>query len=136
MDYQIRTPATNSTKPPRLLDQVRAAIRMKHYSQRTEEAYVHWTRHFILFHGKRHLVEMGEPDVGQFLKHLALNKRVAASTQNQALNALLFLYSNVLKNRLANCPTSFGQRGQSDCLLYLDKMKLSDSLPRSRGTTV
>jgi integron integrase len=108
MDYQIRAPATNSTKPPpRLLDQVRAAIRTKHYSQRTEEAYVHWARHFILFHGKRHPIEMGEVEVGQFLQHLALNKGVAASTQNQALNALLFLYGSVLNKPLGKLPKVF-----------------------------
>jgi integron integrase len=106
MDYQLRDPLSGATatKPPHLLDQVRAAIRTKHYSQRTEEAYVHWTRHFILFHGKRHPIEMGETEVGQFLQHLALNKRVAASTQNQALNALLFLYASVLKKPLGKLP--------------------------------
>jgi integron integrase len=105
MNYQIRGAATNSTKPPpRLLDQVRAAIRTKHYSQRTGEAYVHWARHFILFHSKRHPIEMGETEVGQFLQHLALNKRVSASTQNQALNALLFLYGNVLDKPLGKLP--------------------------------
>ena len=104
MDYQIRA-ATNSAKPqPRLLDQVRAAIRTKHYSHRTEEAYVHWARHFILFHKKRHPSEMAEAEVGQFLQHLALNKGVAASTQNQALNALLFLYNSVLQKPIGKLP--------------------------------
>ena len=105
MDQQIPGPATLDTKPPpRLLEQVRLAIRTKHYSRRTEEAYVHWTRKFILFHGKRHPIEMGETEVGQFLQHLARNKNVAASTQNQALSALLFLYLNVLKKPLGKLP--------------------------------
>jgi integron integrase len=108
MDYQLRVAATPGAKPPpRLLDQVRAAIRTKHYSPKTEEAYVGWARQFILFHGKRHPVEMGETELGQFLQHLAVNKRVAASTQNQALNALLFLYGSVLNKPLGKLPKVF-----------------------------
>ena len=81
---------------PKLLDRVRTAIRARHYSLRTEEAYVSWIRRFILFHHKRHPAEMAEPEVNQFLSHLAMNGNVAASTQNQALSALLFLYQQVL----------------------------------------
>ncbi len=83
-----------------LLDQVRDAIRTLHYSIRTEEAYVLWARRFILFHGKRHPAEMGEAEVGAFLTHLAVERNVAASTQNQALGAILFLYREVLKQPL------------------------------------
>lgn len=83
--------------PPRLLDQVREAIRLRHYSIRTEQAYTDWIRRFILFHGKRHPREMGAAEVERFLTHLAVEGRVAASTQNQALSALLFLYRTVLK---------------------------------------
>ncbi len=86
---------------PRLLDQVRDATRRLHYSIRTEEAYVSWIRRFILFHGKRHPLEMGEPEVVAFLTHLAVRRDVAASTQNQALSALLFLYKVVLRRPLA-----------------------------------
>src|ERR1700730_19244321 len=86
--------------PPRLIDQVRSVIRLKHYSLRTEEAYWQWIKRFILFHGKRHPNEMGEAEVGAFLTHLAVDKNVAASTQNQALSALLFLYKEVLKTPL------------------------------------
>ena len=81
---------------PKLMDQVRNLIRTKHYSIRTEEAYVGWIRKFILFHGKRHPKEMGEDEISAFLTHLAVNRNVASSTQNQAFNALLFLYRNVL----------------------------------------
>ena len=81
---------------PKLLDQVRAAIRVRHYSLRTEEAYVNWIKRFILFHKKRHPSEMGEQEVTQFLSSLAVEKHVSASTQNQALAALLFLYRHVL----------------------------------------
>ncbi len=80
----------------RLLDRVRDAIRLKGYSVRTEEAYVDWIKRFILFHDKRHPQEMGYSDVSGFLLHLAAKEGVAASTQNQALNALLFLYREVL----------------------------------------
>ena len=77
---------------PRLLDRVRQAIRARHYSPRTEKAYVGWIRRFIVFHGKRHPDEMGVPEVTQFLSSLATRDKVSASTQNQALSALLFLY--------------------------------------------
>ncbi len=85
---------------PKLLDQVRDAIRVKHYSMRTEEAYVHWIKRFIFFHEKRHPLKMGESEVSKFLSHLAVEGKVSASTQNQALSALLFLYQEVLKQEL------------------------------------
>ncbi|OGA70059.1 MAG: integrase [Betaproteobacteria bacterium RIFCSPLOWO2_12_FULL_68_20] len=85
---------------PRLLDQVRDAIRRRHYSYRTEETYVHWIRRFIFFTGKRHPRELGAPEVTAFLNHLASERDVAASTQNQALSALLFLYKEVLATPL------------------------------------
>jgi site-specific recombinase XerD len=85
------------TARPKLLDQVREAIRTRHYSHRTEEAYVAWIRRFILFHRKRHPIAMGEPAIEQFLTALAVTGGMAASTQNQALAALLFLYKNVLE---------------------------------------
>lgn len=81
---------------PRLLDQVRERIRVMHYSIRTEQAYVDWVRRFVLFHGKRHPRELGAVEVEQFLSHLAIEGNVAASTQNQAKAALLFLYREVL----------------------------------------
>ena len=84
----------------RLLDQVRAAIGVLHYSRRTEQAYVHWIKRFIFFHGKRHPAEMGEVEIRAFLSHLAVERHVAASTQNQALSALLFLYKAVLRREL------------------------------------
>jgi integron integrase len=82
--------------PPRLLDRVRAEIRTRHYSPRTEEAYVHWIRRFVVHNGMRHPRDLGGGDVAAFLSHLATRDRVAAATQNQALAALLFLYRNVL----------------------------------------
>ena len=90
------TTHTDESKP-RLLDEVRELIRIRHYSIRTEEAYLQWMRRFILFHGKRHPREMGAPELTAFLSDLAIRRNVAASTQNQALNAILFLYRDVLK---------------------------------------
>ena len=84
------------TRRPRLLEVVRARIRAKHYSPRTEEAYVGWIRRFVRFHGRRHPREMGEGEVTAFLSSLAVQGGVAASTQNQALSALMFLYAEVL----------------------------------------
>jgi len=83
-------------KPPRLLDQLRDRIRLKHYSLRTEQTYAYWVRRFILFHGKRHPRELGAHEVEAFLTHLAVERRCSASTQNQAKSALLFLYKEVL----------------------------------------
>ncbi len=81
---------TDFTPPPKLLDQVRDRLRLKHYSMRTETQYVNWIRRFIMFHDKRHPVAMGAVEVEAFLTYLAVEGRVAASTQNQALSALLF----------------------------------------------
>lgn len=83
-------------EPPRLLDRIRIAIRSRHYSPHTEKAYVSWVRQYVLFHGKRHPSEMGVGEIRAFLSYLAMRRRVSASTQNQALSALLFLYRNVL----------------------------------------
>lgn len=81
---------------PRLLDRLRSELRSRHYSPRTEQAYVRWVRRFVRFHGMRHPSEMGETEANQFLSHLATERTVSASTQNQALSALLFLYRRVL----------------------------------------
>ena len=82
------------------LGDLRRAIRLRHFSIRTEESYVDWIKRFILFNGKKHPRDMGEPEVGRFLTHLVVERRVAASTQNQALNALVFLYKMVLGRAL------------------------------------
>lgn len=90
------TPSDSAAAKPRLLDQVRAEIRFRHYSRETEKSYVYWVRYFILFHAKRHPAQMGAVEVTAFLSWLASERKVAASTQNQALAALLFLYRQVL----------------------------------------
>jgi len=92
-------PPTSAPRP-RLLDQVRQAIRTRHYSPKTEDAYVGWVKRFIFFHNKRHPAEMGEPEIARFLSSLASESHVSASTQNQALNAVLFLYREVLRKEI------------------------------------
>jgi Phage integrase, N-terminal SAM-like domain len=86
--------------PKKLLDQVRDAIRLKHYSYRTEVTYVQWIRRYILFHQKRHPKDMGVPEIEAFLTHFAVTENVTASTQNQAFSSLLFLYRHVLEIEL------------------------------------
>lgn len=90
--------------PSPFLERVRDAIRVRHYSIRTEKSYLLWIRQFILFHGKRHPREMGPAEVSEYLTHLAVVRRVAPATQNQALNALAFLYRHVLERPLAELP--------------------------------
>lgn len=91
--FRIESPKKQG---PRLLDRLRDAIKARHYSPRTVEAYVYWARKFILFHGKRHPALMGAAEVKAFLSYLAVSREVASSTQNQALGALLFLYRHVI----------------------------------------
>jgi len=90
------------TSKPKLLDQVQSAIQTRHYSHKTEKTYRNWIKQFVLFHNKRHPMEMGEKEVNLFLSHLATAKHVSASTQNQALSAILFLYKNVLHKELGD----------------------------------
>jgi len=86
---------SNPTKP-KLLDEVRIHLRSNHYSRKTEEAYIGWIKRFILFHNKRHPNEMGKDEIQKFINHLAVEKHVSSSTQNQALQAILYLYKNIL----------------------------------------
>jgi site-specific recombinase XerD len=85
-----------SGPPPKLLDRVRTAVRLRHYSRRTEKAYVDWIRRYIVFHQKKHPSTMGATEIVAFLSWLAVDRRVSASTHNQALSAVLFLYKQVL----------------------------------------
>ena len=81
---------------PRLYDRVVEVLRTRHYSRRNEQTYAHWIKRFIYFHNVRHPAEMAEPEINAFLTHLAVKQKVSASTQNQALSALLFLYRHVI----------------------------------------
>ena len=87
-------------RPRKLLEQVSDLLRVKHYSYRTEQTYLQWIRRYILFHNKTHPKDMGSPEIEAFLTHLAVQEQVAASTQNQALSAILFLYREVLRQEL------------------------------------
>lgn len=98
--FESIQPAPGQAGPRKLLDQVRDKIRLKHYSIRTEQAYVDWVRRFVLFHGKRHPSVMGAAEVEAFLTHLAVEGKVSASTQNQAKAAILFLYREVIGQEL------------------------------------
>jgi len=91
-------------KKPKLLDQVRPVLRTKHYSLRTEESYVNWIKQFIFYHDKKHPLHLVEVEINHFLTHLAVQKKVSASTQNQALCAIVFLYKHVLRKE----PGDFG----------------------------
>ena len=93
----MQTKPTSSPTGKKLLEQVSDAIRLKHYSSRTEKTYTDWIRRFILFHDKRHPKDMGAPEIQSFLTHLATQRHLSASTQNQALSAVLFLYRHVLQ---------------------------------------
>jgi len=90
--------------PPKLLDQVRQKIRFLHYSSKTEQAYIQWIRRFILFHGKRHPKDMGAEEISAFLNYLANRANVSASTQNQALTAIIFLYKQILDTDVGQLP--------------------------------
>jgi integron integrase len=96
----VKFPHAPETQKPKLLDRVRQAIRTRHLSPHTEQAYIGWIKRFIFFHGKRHPAEMAEAEVAQFLSSLATHSHVSPSTQNQALNALLFLYHGVLEKKI------------------------------------
>jgi integron integrase len=119
--------------PPRLLDQVRASLRARHYSVRTEKAYVAWIRRFILFHGKRHPESMAEPEIGAYLSSLA-EAKVSSSTQNQALAALLFLYQQVLGRELEWLGNLVHAKRPTRVPVVLGREEARDLLARLDGT--
>jgi len=121
-------------KKPKLLDQVRHALRARRYSLRTEHTYVQWIRRYVLFHRKRHPLEMGAPEVNDFLSDLALNKRVAASTQNQALCAILFLYKRVLHRDIGPLGQVIRARKQRRLPVVLSREEVRRILGQLSGT--
>jgi integron integrase len=120
---------------PRLLDQVRAAIRVHGYSRRTEKAYVAWIRRFVRFHGVRHPRELGETEVSAFLTHLAVERNVSASTQNQALSAILFLYRKVLKTELGWLDDMVRARRPSRLPVVLTRSEVAGVIDQLSGTS-
>src|SRR3989475_6278586 len=124
--------ASPSGSSPKLLDQVRQAIRLRHYSRRTEAAYVAWIRRFIVFHRKHHPRELGEPEVTAFVSSLA-TRGVSASTQNQALNAILFLYSAVLHQQLERMNEIVRAQRPARLPVVLSRDEVSSLLSQLRG---
>jgi integron integrase len=120
--------------PPRLLDEVRNAIRARHYSFRTEKAYVGWVRRYVVFNGKRHPADLGAADVARFLQHLAVRGRVAASTQNQAFSALIFLYGEVLHRKIEGLETVVRAKRPQRVPVVLSREEVSGLLSRMNGT--
>jgi integron integrase len=118
---------------PRLLDQVRHAIRLRHYSRRTEEAYVGWIRRFILFHDKRHPATMGEPEITRYLSWLAVEQKIGAVTQNQALAAILFLYKEVLRQEVVWMQNIVRAKGPHRLPVVLTRDEVRETMKRLEG---
>ena len=131
MNEQQANPSQNA---PKLLDLLRDGLRLKHYSIRTETQYVQWVRRFILFHGKRHPQEMGAKEVEAFLTHLAVEGRVAAATQNQALSALLFLYRELLHINLPWLDEVVRAKRPARLPVVLTREEVQAVLGRTEGT--
>jgi len=121
--------------PPKLLDRVRQAIRVRHYSRRTEKSYVGWCRRFILFHGKRHPRTMGAKQVSAFLSDLAVRGHVSPSTQNQALSALLFLYRHVLDRDIDDFKDVVRAKAQPRLPVVLSRHEVKRFLDELHGTS-
>jgi integron integrase len=126
----ITTPINRS---PKLLDQVRDRLRVKHYSLQTEKLYVQWIKRFILFNGKRHPKEMGAVEIEAFLTHLAVAGKVSASTQNQALSALLFLYKEVLRIDMPWLDTIVRAKRPQRLPVVLSRSEVREVLVRMQG---
>ncbi len=122
------------TQPPRLLEQVRNKIRAKHFSYRTEKTYLQWIRRYIRFHGLKHPREMGGPEVEAFLTALAVDNKVAASTQNQALSAVLFLYRDVLEQELPWLGNVVRAKNPHRLPVVLTRAEVQQVLARMNGT--
>ncbi|HEY6553815.1 MAG TPA: integron integrase [Vicinamibacteria bacterium] len=132
-----RSPARSSPPcPPRLLDQVRGAIRARHYSFRTEKAYVAWIRKFLAFHRMRHPLEMGAPEITAFLTALAVGLKVSASTQKQAFSAVLFLYREVLDRELSGLDDVVRAKPPVRLPLVLSRQEVALLLRCLRGTSL
>ena len=130
----VREARLGGAPKPRLLDRVREAVRTRHYSRRTEKTYVAWIRRYILFHGKRHPAEMGAPEVGRFLTSLAVDGNVAASTQNQALSALLFLYRDVLEQDMPWLDDVVRAKGPQRLPVVLTRAEVRAVIQQLQGT--
>src|SRR5690554_6013955 len=122
-------------KQPRLRDQVRAVIRVNHYSIRTEKTYWYWIRYFIRFHQMKHPRDMGPSEVNEFLTWLAVHRNVAAATQAQALNSLIFLYDKVLNAPLGEIGDVIAPKSPANCLWCLPMTRRCESSTSSGNPT-
>ena len=120
-------------KPKKLLDRVREKIRLKNYSFKTEQAYGNWIKQYIVFHNKKHPLDMGAVEIEAFLTHLAVDRNVAASTQNQALSAILFLYREVLSQPVAIDFQYVGAKRPKRLPVVLTKTEIQNVLVRLSG---
>jgi integron integrase len=125
--------AMRARRRPRLIEQLRQALRCKHYSRRTEQSYSGWVRRFLRFHKMRHPAEMGEAEINAFLSHLALRRKVSASTQNQALSAILFLYKGVLKKDIKNLGDVIRARRPKHLPVVMTRDEVADVLSHLEG---
>lgn len=127
-------PTQGNGSPPKLLDRVRDAVRTRHYSRRTEEAYIGWIRRYIVFHRKTHPTQMGASEISQFLTWLAVQRRVSASTQNQALSALLFLYKEVMRVEIGAVPPVVRARTPDRLPVVLSREEIAAMLKQLSAT--
>ena len=125
--------AQDGGRPKSLVDETRRVLRLRHYSIRTEESYVHWIRRFIRFSGGRHPREMGHPEIEAFLSHLAVDRNVAASTQNQALNAIVFLYKRVLDREIGDLGVIVRAKKPRKLPVVLTRSEVMELLSRLDG---
>lgn len=135
MHTTVSAPPPVRTQPPKLIDQLRERLRTLHYSLRTEDVYVDWVRRFILFNGRRHPRDMGAPEVEAFLTHLAVERKVSASTQNQARAAIIFLYREVLAIELPWLQSVVSAKKTVRLPVVLTEREVRDVLLQLQGTT-
>lgn len=128
-------PIPSPPQEPKLLDQIRGRLRVKHYSIRTEQAYVDWVRRFVNFHQRRHPRDLGQTEVEAFLTDLAVRRRVSASTQNQAKSAILFLYKEVINKELPWLNGVVAARVSQRLPVVLSVEEVNAALGRLRGTS-
>lgn len=124
---------SNEPSRPKLLDRLRTEIRLRHYSPRTAEAYAGWVRRYVLFHGKRHPTEMGDAEIGRFLTRLAEELKASAATQNQALNALVFLYREVLRAPVGRLEPFVRAKRPTNLPIVLTKSEVRALLQQTEG---
>jgi integron integrase len=133
MDVHRPDAPADAGRSPKLMEQIRQALRSRHYSPRTEQAYIHWVRQFIFHYHVRHPAKMAEPEINAFLTHLAVERKVSASTQNQALSALLFLYRHVLGRPIGDLGEVIRARKPTRLPVVMTRDEVKSVLDRLNG---